>query len=136
MPPEYKIESEPVEIAGCQGRIFRLAGHARADATEELELATHAALSEGVRYFVLDFAEAEYISSGVLRILLTLRKATRQIGGGVRVAALHAHIRESVFDALGFSKLFNICANVEEAVRDIGESDNDLGILPEDAQTT
>jgi len=56
--------------------------------------------------------------------LLSLRKATRQTGGSVHVAAVHANIREHVFDALGFSRLLSICANVEEALQDITESND------------
>lgn len=124
MPQEYRIESESVDIIDRKGCIFHVAGHIRAEATEELELAAQAALKEGVQHFFFDFAKTEHISSGVLRILLSLRKATRQTGGSVHVAAVHANIREHVFDALGFSKLFNIYANVEEAVQDITEGDD------------
>lgn len=124
MPQEYRIKSESVDVFGREGRVFHVAGTARVDATEELELATQAALNEGVGYFVFDFAETDYIGSGILRILLSLRKAARQTGGSVQVAALKASIREHVFDALGFSKLLKAYASVEEALQDISESDD------------
>jgi anti-sigma B factor antagonist len=122
MPQPYAIESEPIEIAGRSGRVFHVSGNIGAEATEELELASQAALDDGTRHIIVDFAGAGYISSGVLRLLLTLRKATRQIGGSVQVAAVCGHIREHVFDALGFSKLFTLYENVEEAIQNVGEN--------------
>jgi len=122
MPQPYAIELESVEIAGCSGRVFHVTGNIGAEATEELEVAAQAALDEGTRHIIVDFDGAGYISSGVLRLLLTLRKATRQTGGSVQVAAVCGHIREHVFDALGFSKLFTIYENVEEAIQNVSEN--------------
>ncbi len=109
------------EVGGVAGRVFRLERVVDGAAAAQFEEATRAALDDGVRYFIFDFNGAEHISSGLLRLLLSLRKAVRELGeGSVEVAAMPSSFRESVFEALGFSMLFTIRASVEEALREIG----------------
>jgi len=122
MPQPFTVTSEPAEIAGGSGCVFRMTGTFGADGTDELERAVRVALDDGAVHFVMDFAGAEYISSGVLRLLLKLRRKTRDLGGSVRVAALRQSIREYVFDALGFSRLFEVHADAAEAVAAAGEA--------------
>ena len=109
------------EVAGVAGRVFRLERVVDGEAAERFEKATRAALDDGVRYFIFDFNGAEHISSGLLRLLVSLRKTVRELGeGSVEVASMPSSFRERVFEALGFSMLFTIHASVEEALREIG----------------
>ncbi len=54
---------------------------------------------------ILDCNDLEFISSSGLRLFLTLRKATTEKGGKVRIIGINKDIRQ-VFAITGFSSLF------------------------------
>ncbi len=68
------------------------------------------------RNFLLDLAHLEYISSAALRRLLVLAKKAEGKGGRVALLSLQGHIAE-IFELSGFSQLFPIYADQEEALR-------------------
>lgn len=70
---------------------------------------------EGAQNLVADLSQVEYISSAGLRVILATGKAVRLVGGDLRLAA----VRDTVLPVLelsGFSSIFNIYSQVEEAV--------------------
>jgi anti-anti-sigma factor len=66
--------------------------------------------------FLLDLARLDYISSAALRRLLVLAKRVEGKGGRVALLSLQGHILE-IFELSGFSQLFPIYADQEEALR-------------------
>jgi anti-sigma B factor antagonist len=121
MPRTFRVNREAVESAGCKMLMFHITGVIDAPASEELDKAFAAALSDGGHAFVLDFSNVEYISSSALRMLLKLRRAALDAGGCIAVAGLRREIRENVFDSLGFSRLIDVYGSVKEAVAAIAE---------------
>jgi anti-anti-sigma factor len=64
--------------------------------------------------FVVDFSKVDFISSAGLRVLLTMVKETRRVGGDIRLSA----IKENVFKVLkisGFSGILKVYPNTKEA---------------------
>ena len=68
------------------------------------------------RNFLLDLAHLDYISSAALRRLLVLAKKAEGKGGRVALLSLQGHILE-IFEMSGFSQLFPIYVDQEEALR-------------------
>lgn len=64
---------------------------------------------------VVDMVGLNYISSAGLRSLLVAAKKAKPVGSRVVLAAMAPPIRE-VFDMSGFSTLFEIHANADDAV--------------------
>lgn len=68
---------------------------------------------------VVDMANLAYISSAGLRSLLVAAKKARPLGGRIALSAMAPHIR-SLFDASGFSSLFEIHGDAGAAVAALG----------------
>jgi len=115
----FDVSSEARECGGQKVYILRLAGTIDASATEGLDAEFTAAIDGGGQHFILDFSRVEYISSAGLRLMLKLRRAALEGGGRVKVAAARRAIRENVLDALGFSRLVDLCVDVDEALESV-----------------
>ena len=79
-----------------------------------LDTATSPALEQelrphlnGVREIVMDFAGVEYISSGGLRMLLTLEQQMEEKGGGLRLIHVNDNIIE-IFELVGFMQVIKV----------------------------
>ncbi|HEY0835207.1 MAG TPA: STAS domain-containing protein [Azospirillum sp.] len=77
------------------------------------------AVSNGAASVVVDMAQLAYISSAGLRALLVAAKRARPAGSRIVLAAMSPAIRE-VFDMSGFTSLFEIHANADDAVSALG----------------
>lgn len=104
-----KSKSESVVILELNGRLD-------ASTSSGLEKKLVHLLDEGEKHFILDFEHLEYISSAGLRVLLMAAKKTNGIGGKVALSCLKEHVKE-VFDIAGFTAIFPISANREEAIK-------------------
>lgn len=71
--------------------------------------------AESRHQLVVDLGQVPYVSSACLRVLLGGLKVARRSGGDLRLLGLREPVRE-VFDIAGFSTLFNIYAEMEEAL--------------------
>ncbi len=67
---------------------------------------------------VLDFTQTDYIASAGLRVLLVVTRAQMKAGGKVALAAIRPHVLK-VFEMAGFTSIFTIGANRDEAIRKI-----------------
>ena len=65
---------------------------------------------------VLDCKDLDYVSSSGLRILLMYLKKANSTGGKLTLSQLSRNIRE-IFDISGFTSIFDIYDNTEDAVR-------------------
>jgi len=119
MPDAFTVDVSPLDLENHKACVFRLGGSVDASSTQQLEEAVRGELDAGTRLCVLDFSGVDYVSSAGLRLLLKLRRSAADLGGGVKIAGLHRETRENVFDALGFSKLFELYADTDEAVASI-----------------
>lgn len=67
---------------------------------------------------VLDFAKTEYIASAGLRVLLVVTRDQMKAGGKVALAGIRPQVLK-VFDTAGFTSIFTIGANRDDAVKKI-----------------
>jgi anti-anti-sigma factor len=105
-----------IETTG-QGDVAVLAVTGRIDTTTsaQLETALSAAVASATHRVVLDLAGVDFISSQGLRVLLSALKTARHLGGDVKLCGLRAEIVQ-IFRISGFATLFDMRANVAEAV--------------------
>ena len=99
-------------------------GRLDTDSAADLELCVHDVLGTGIKHFVVDLAQINYVSSAGLRVLLMLAKSVDG-KGSLRVSGLNPQVQQ-VFDIAGFTKLFAIHPDRESALRDhpaVGEPD-------------
>ena len=95
-------------------RIIRLSGRIDATTAPGMEESIFQAIEEGSRALIIDLESVEYMSSAGLRVLLAGLKKMKSVGGELRLSSLQPHVRE-VFEMTGFSRLFTICQNIDEA---------------------
>ncbi|MDD5142015.1 STAS domain-containing protein [Methanoregula sp.] len=67
---------------------------------------------------VMDFSATDYIASAGLRILLVVTRDQMKAGGKVALAGIRPQVLK-VFEMAGFTSIFMICANRDEAIRKI-----------------
>ena len=94
----------------------RLDAYAANDVERELE----PLLADERVHLILNLAELEYISSSGLRVMLIALKKAKKQKGDVRLASLQPYVKE-VFDIAGFTQLFKLFDNVEDAVNSFKE---------------
>jgi len=105
------IKKDKVTVVMLEGRL---------DSTNsgELEKKMLSLLETGEKNFLVDFSALDYISSAGLRVMLMAAKKSKTAGGKVILAALTDNVKE-VFDIAGFTSIFPIFANQEEAIQSI-----------------
>lgn len=95
--------------------VLELKGRLDSATSPQLEKKILSLLDEGEKFYLLDLAGLDYISSAGLRILLMSAKRSGAAGGKVVLSRLQEHVRE-VFDIAGFSTIFSIYATPEEGL--------------------
>lgn len=70
--------------------------------------------------FILDMSGVDYVSSGGLRVLLTMTKKARASSGTVVLAQLHPFV-EDLMTMSGFNTVIPTAVTLDEAVRMITE---------------
>ncbi|HEX3001923.1 MAG TPA: STAS domain-containing protein [Methanoregula sp.] len=100
--------------------IITIAMPPRLDANNapDVESELRALLSGKPARIVLDFAGTEYVASAGLRILLVITRDQMKAGGKVALAGIRPQVLK-VFDMAGFTSIFTIGANRDEAIRKI-----------------
>lgn len=91
-----------------------LDGRLDASTSPELEKELGALIDEGKIKMIIDFTNLGYISSAGLRVLLMIIKKLKALNGNIVLASLKENVKE-VFDIAGFSSIFTIVNNLEEA---------------------
>ncbi len=75
-------------------------------------------LADGVRYFVIDFSEATYISSAIWGALITVLKHAREIGGDIITCGLKDKTLK-IYKIMAFDKVFKTYSDVYEAIKSL-----------------
>jgi anti-anti-sigma factor len=96
-------------------RVVVIEGRIDAHTTATLEDQLNKMVDGGAHKLVLDFQNLDFISSAGLRTLLSTAKRVRAAGGDLKVCALNSNVRE-VFDITGFSTIFSVTSNADEAI--------------------
>jgi anti-anti-sigma factor len=81
-----------------------------------LEKKLQSLFDAGQTRIVLDCKDLDYISSSGLRVLLMYLKKANAVSGKISLSQLTRNIRE-IFDISGFTSIFDIYDNTDEAVR-------------------
>ncbi len=64
-------------------------------------------IERGGHFIVLDFTNLEFISSAGLRVILSVAKRLKAIGGGLAICSLKWYVKE-IFDTTGCSDILDI----------------------------
>ena len=95
--------------------VLTLEGRVDASSSKELEQECLTHIESGERKLVMDFGSVNFISSAGLRVILLVAKRLEPLQGKVKLAGLNTTLKD-VFEISGFSKLFVIVPNVEDAL--------------------
>ena len=95
--------------------VISLSGRLDAYAANDVERKVDSLITAGQMNLVVNLERLEYISSSGLRILLAGIKRARKEQGDIRLACLQPYVKE-VFDIAGFTQLFQMFDNEEDAV--------------------
>lgn len=95
--------------------IFSLKGNFDFTSAGEVEQGLNLAVSQGARKLLVDLDGTEYISDAGLRVLLKLEKKLKKEKGQIKLCCLRLHVKE-VFDAAGFTEIFEIYNSVQEGI--------------------
>jgi len=95
--------------------LIQVTGRLDANSSPELEKELITLLESDEKFFLIDLAELDYISSVGLRVLLMVAKKAKALGGKVALNSLREHVLE-VFEIAGFTAIFPIFASREEAL--------------------
>jgi len=95
--------------------ILTLNGRLDAYSSNELERSISALIDDGSVRIVVNFDGVDYISSSGLRVMLASQKRLKKEEGDLKLACLKPYVKE-VFDIAGFTRLFEIYDQEEEAV--------------------
>lgn len=97
--------------------VFEVDGQLIVGNREELKRLVLAALEDGGRRFVIDFARTAYIDSSGLGVLIGLSKEVRRVGGELRLASLNEDL-QNLFELTRLDTFFRISDSLEEALRE------------------
>jgi anti-anti-sigma factor len=96
--------------------VVTVSGRIDSAAAPDLDKVLRSIVDEGRFRICMDIEGLEYISSGGLKVLISILKACRRWNrGDLRLAGMPPRIAE-VFDLAGLSPLFKIYPNAVEAV--------------------
>ncbi|MBS1536619.1 MAG: STAS domain-containing protein [Bacteroidetes bacterium] len=98
--------------------LLMLEGRVDSNTSADAEATIMGVLDGGVNKLAVDFGQLDYISSAGLRVFLLAAKKLKRSSGSIALSSMKPHIRE-VFDMSGFSALFAILPNKEEALRSL-----------------
>lgn len=94
--------------------VFTLEGRIDTQGAVDMDLALHAALSEGKYKMVLEMSNVNYISSAGLRTLADVLTQNRQNGGDLKLVALNPRVAR-VLQIIGFHNFFASYDTLEAA---------------------
>jgi anti-sigma B factor antagonist len=95
--------------------IIILTGRLDAVSSNNLENKINTMIDDGSQDLVVNFQGVDYISSSGLRVMLAALKRTKKEGGDIKLSCLKPYVME-VFDISGFTQLFEIFEEEEEAI--------------------
>lgn len=94
--------------------LISISGRIDSSNSVDLESALYKAINENSR-IIMDLADAEYMSSSGLRVLLAGKKLLKKRDGEMILISLQPVVRD-VFEIAGLARLFLIKKNLEDAL--------------------
>lgn len=96
--------------------IIILNGRLDAYSSNKLDERINKLIDNDCRELIINFEGVDYISSSGLRVILAALKKLRKMQGDVKLACLKPYVME-VFDISGFTQLFEIYDQEEDAIK-------------------
>ena len=103
------------EKTAGRANVVYLTGRLDAHAANDVEQKLNSLTAASQACLVLNLKELEYISSSGLRVMLAVLKRVTKRQGDVRLACLQPSVKD-VFDIAGFTQLFKIYDEEEDAI--------------------
>lgn len=108
------------DAAGQDGcTIFDLRGYIDAHTVIEFEKAVHSAIDSGTTHIILDISGLSYISSAGIGAMMGLSRKLSMSGGDLVLMNPTQKVF-AILDGLGFTKIFKIANNEDEALEKMG----------------
>lgn len=107
------------EINNDKAVIIEVEGRLDTTNFSQLENQIMQHINAGDKKFVIDCSGMDYVSSSGLRIFLMALKKVKALNGRFLLCGLQENIRE-IFEISGFTTIFDIYKNQEEALEAIG----------------
>lgn len=95
--------------------IIGISGKIDSSSSPDVEKKINELIDRGNKYFVINFAGAEYISSSGLRVMLSSLKKLRKVQGDLKLACLKPLVKD-VFSTAGFTQIFELYDREEDAL--------------------
>jgi anti-sigma B factor antagonist len=99
-----------------QVKLIRLTGRLDAATMQLVENEFLGLIDQGIRLYLFNLGELDYISSAGLRVMLLSVKKTRAVSGKIALFGLQDNVHE-VFQISGFTSIFPIFRTQEEALQ-------------------
>lgn len=101
--------------------IIHLEGYLDAHTAPQFEAAIQSEIDAGRFQIIVDCAKLTYISSAGLGVFMTFVEEVREQGGDIKICGLVPKVQQ-VFEILGFSSLYDLCADVPACVKRFAEA--------------
>lgn len=101
--------------------IIHLEGYLDAHTAPQFEAAIQSEIDAGRIRLIVDCAKLAYISSAGLGVFMTFVEEVREPGGDIKICGLVPKVQQ-VFEILGFSSLYDLCADVPACVQRFAEA--------------
>jgi anti-anti-sigma factor len=79
-------------------------------------------IQQNIRDFIIDLSHCEFFDSTFVGVLVVTLKKLKNIGGTLKIIK-PKNVFQSMLEAIGGSKIFDMCDTVEEALYQINKSD-------------
>jgi anti-sigma B factor antagonist len=101
-----------------QGNIstFKIQGRLDSNTSQTFEKRLLDAISEGIKYVIIDFKDLDYISSAGLRVILKATKTLKREDGKIMLCSMQDYVKE-VFEIAGFDSFLPIVPTLDEALK-------------------
>ena len=107
---------EIIQTNSDDATILKLEGRLDTNSASSFEEKLMGLIHSNENKIIVDFAQLDFISSSGLRVLLMAGKKLKTINGKLGLCALREQVKE-VFDVAGFTMLFAMFPNQEEAIK-------------------
>ena len=97
--------------------VFEVDGQLIVGNRHELKRMVLAALDDGARRFIIDFARTGYIDSSGLGVLISLSKEVGAVGGDLRLASLNEDL-QTLFELTKLDAFFQISDDLGQALQE------------------
>jgi anti-anti-sigma factor len=119
----FSFQSRPVAESD-DSLIFELRGYIDAHTVLEFERAIQASIESGTRKIVLDIGGLSYISSAGIGAMMGMARKLTQAKGDMVLLNPTQKVY-AILDGLGFTRIFKISDNLQDALTKVGLESNE-----------